>query len=190
MWDGGRDRAVALNIYTASHAGIVQNIFSFSSSSITKLQTNQLRRVRVFIILLYRDCQFRNSKKLMFDVCYNLESFDIYWQPTLLYTLQQGQFDRNTNSVLVKWSELALPRPPAGPSLWDKHILNSPISTLYQIAEERGNWPAWSGRMSYIFTRNNHNNGKVDVISNINIYISFISKMHIVIGYNKYMSHC
>ena len=78
MWDGGRDRAVTLNIYTASQAGIVQNIFSFSSSSITKLQTNQLRRVRVFIILLYRDCQFRNSKKLMFDVCYNLESFDIY----------------------------------------------------------------------------------------------------------------
>ena len=74
---GRRDRAVTLNIYTASQAGIVQNISS-SSSSITKLQTNQLRRVRVFIILIYRDCQFRNSKKLMFDVCYNLESFDIY----------------------------------------------------------------------------------------------------------------
>ena len=42
MWDGGRDRAVTLNIYTASDRDSSEDLLSHLSSSITRLQTNQL----------------------------------------------------------------------------------------------------------------------------------------------------
>ena len=91
------------------------------------------------------------------------------FMPIEVYSSQKHHYISQYNSIST-W-----PPDISHCALWDKHILNSPISTLYQIVEERGNWPAWSSSMSYTsHTRKNNNNDKID----ISHWIIYISHMH------------